>query len=181
MNNLKSSNLIVFLISLFITIKLITVVLIYKIINVFGINVSVSTLIIPMWFIIGDVITELYGYKTTKRIIFFTIAMQMLFGVIITACSILPSSTLLESHNELYVNLFGNMLLVTMASTIGILFAGIYNAYLYEYIKNKCVVVKSFYLRSIIASSLSEIGPLLLDVKCAYDENLNLNYYYNNY
>src|SRR3990167_6930143 len=56
-----------FLTMLYMTVKLTTVVLIYKIIKIGPFSASSSTLIMPLWFVMGDIIAEVYGYKIVLR------------------------------------------------------------------------------------------------------------------
>ena len=57
------------IIMLYMTIKITTVMMIYKVTMLFGHTVSVSALIMPLWFFLGDIITEVYGYKLAKKAI----------------------------------------------------------------------------------------------------------------
>src|SRR5438552_2766771 len=69
-----------FLCMLYMTIKLTTVVLIYKIITIGPFSASASTLVIPFWFVMGDVITEVYGYKVARHMIWMAIICQFIFA-----------------------------------------------------------------------------------------------------
>jgi uncharacterized PurR-regulated membrane protein YhhQ (DUF165 family) len=56
-------SLLPFIAMAYLTLKLLSILLFYKIITVFSIKASAGTLVIPLWFLVGDVITEVYGYK----------------------------------------------------------------------------------------------------------------------
>ena len=154
--NNKSVKYLPYLAMLSMTIKLITVIMIYKITNIFGFNISVSTLIIPLWFVIGDIIAEIYGYKVARNLIICTVLLQILFGIIISAFSLMHHANVLD-NKVLYDNLFLNMMRVSVASSIGLIIGGVYNAFLMVYIRDKVLPKASFMIRSIIASSISEI------------------------
>src|SRR5689334_13532676 len=66
---------------LYITVKLITLVLIYKIITIGPFSASASTLIMPFWFVMGDIIAEAYGYKIARHMIWMALTCQFLFAL----------------------------------------------------------------------------------------------------
>lgn len=140
-----------------VAVKLTTVIMIYKIVNILGVSCSIATLILPLWFVIGDIISELYGYKAAKRIVILTIIGQLIFGMLISLTSVIPSSNQLSTLNSLYETLFRNTFRVSLASSLGLLVGGVYNAYIYVWVRDKLLRFDSFMLNSIIASALSEI------------------------
>lgn len=111
------------------TIKLITVVLIYKIIKIGPFTASVSTFIIPFWFFMGDVITEVYGYKITKKIIFIALTCQFVFAFSCYGFVQLNSPADWSFGNS-YSQIFGKLPRVALASFLAIVTGALINSYL---------------------------------------------------
>lgn len=146
----------------YVTIKVLTVLMIYKIITFYGLPVSASTFIIPMWFIIGDIIAEIYGYKIAKRLVWLALACQFLFAFIAGAFSYIPSPAVVTNHIT-YDTILRKLPRVAIASFIGIVVGGLFNAYIIS--KWKFLLRgKYFMLRSFGASTLGE----LLFTICVY-------------
>jgi uncharacterized integral membrane protein (TIGR00697 family) len=145
----------IFLIMLYMTIKLTTVVLIYKIITIGPFSASASTLIMPFWFVMGDVIAEVYGYKVARHVIWMALICQFIFAF---ACATLitlhaPSGW---SHQEAYNQVLGKLPRVALASFLAIVSGAFINAYAIS--KWKILLRgKYFWLRSLVASSVGEL------------------------
>ena len=65
------SEIFLFISILFITCILVSNILASKIITMFGISMTGGVLVFPITYIIGDVLTEIYGYKKSKKIIIY--------------------------------------------------------------------------------------------------------------
>jgi|SRR6185295_9796209 len=100
-------------------IKLVTILVIYKIINIWGIKTTASTLIIPLWFLIGDVIAEVYGYNIAKQIIWSALIFQFMFAFICVLLIYLPSPINWENQGA-YDYVLGKLPRVVTASFIAI-------------------------------------------------------------
>lgn len=139
----------------YMTIKITTVFLIYKIITIHGISVSASTLIIPLWFITGDIIAEIYGYKTAKNLIWIAVFCQFIFAFICGSFASIDSHDILHNQKA-YEEILARFPRVAFASFLAILLGGIFNAY----ILNKWKILlhgKYFALRSLGASAIGEL------------------------
>jgi uncharacterized integral membrane protein (TIGR00697 family) len=144
-----------FLSMLFMTIKLITVVLIYKIITIGPFSASASTLVIPIWFVMGDIIAEVYGYKIARRIIFIAIICQFIFAFV---CGGLISlhAPFGWAHQQAYDQVLGKLPRVAFASFLAIMTGAIINVYAIS--KWKILLRgKYFWLRSLGASVIGEL------------------------
>lgn len=139
----------------YVTIKVLTVLMIYKIVTLYGLSVSASTFIIPVWFITGDIITEIYGYKTAKRLVWVAIACQFLFAFTAGAFSYMSSPNVI-TNTITYDNVLRKLPRVAIASFIGIVAGGLLNAYIVNKFKF-LLHGKYFILRSFSASTLGEL------------------------
>jgi len=139
---------------LYMSIKISTIVLIYKIIHIGPFSASASTLIIPLWFFLGDIIAEVYGYKIAKQIIWIALICQFVFACI---CWVMiniqapPNWPIQEAYNQI----LGKLPRVSIASFTAI-FVG---AYLNAFILTKWKVLlhgKYFWLRSLGSTTIGE-------------------------
>lgn len=144
-----------FLSMLYMTIKLTTVVLIYKIVTVGPFFASASTLVIPLWFFLGDIITEAYGYRISRHIIWMAILCQFVFAFICSAVTNLNSPAI-WNHQEAYNQVLGKLPRVAIASFLAITIGAFINAYALT--KWKILLRgKYFWLRSLGATAIGEL------------------------
>ncbi len=140
---------------IYMTIKLMTVVMIYKVISLGPFVATASTLIIPFWFFLGDVITEVYGYKKTRQIIWVALGCQFLFALV---CSgfVQLSSPPDWIYQEEYLHLFSKLPRVALASFLAIIIGVFLNSYLLA--KWKIFFKgKNFWLRCLGATAIGEL------------------------
>lgn len=138
----------------YMTIKLITVLLIYKIVAIGSISTTAATIIIPIWFLTGDVIAEVYGYNISKQVIWGALLCQFIFVLICTLAIHLPSPAD-WNHQGAYDQVFGNLPRVVIASFSAIVCGAFVNAYIVS--KWKVLLKgKLFWLRSLGASIIGE-------------------------
>lgn len=134
--------------------KLITILLIYKIISIGKMHVTAASIIIPLWFVTGDVIAEIYGYNISKQIIWAALIFQFVFVCICTIFVNLPSPAYWVQQNA-YNQIFNNLPRVVVSSFIAIVSSAFLNAYAVS--KWKILLNgKLFWLRSLGASIIGE-------------------------
>jgi queuosine precursor transporter len=138
----------------YMTIKLVTILLIYKIVNIGPITTTAATIIIPLWFYTGDVIAEVYGYNTSKQIIWATLICQFIFACLCASLINLPSPAN-WAYQGAYDHVLGNLPRVVTASFIAIVCGAFVNAYTVSKWK---VLLKGrlFWLRSLGSSIIGE-------------------------
>lgn len=140
---------------LYMTLKLVTVVLIYKIVSVGSFTATASTLIIPFWFFLGDIITEVYGYQVTKRLIWIALICQFIFAFICGGFVNLPSPPNWPNQAA-YIQVLGKLPRVAIASFLAIIFGAFLNAYAIT--KWKILLRgKYFWLRCLGATAVGEL------------------------
>lgn len=139
---------------LYMTVKLMTVVLIYKIILLGPLSATASTLIMPFWFFLGDIIAEVYGYKVSRHVIWMTLLCQFVFAFVCFGMTQLNSPPT-WLYQEAYDQVFGKLPRVAVASFLAITFGAFLNAYILS--KWKILLKgKYFWLRSLGASTIGE-------------------------
>jgi hypothetical protein len=143
------------LIMMYLTIMLTSVVLVYKIVDFHGVVIAASTLVIPLWYFLGDVIAEVYGYKLSKKIIWSSLICE---GFFIFICAIFihfPSPNFWHNQ-EAYEQVLGRLPRIFLGSILGIMSSSFINAYLV--VKWKILLHgKFFWIRSVCSSAIGEI------------------------
>lgn len=139
---------------LFMTIKLTTILLIYKIIHLGPLSFTASTLVMPCWFFLGIIITETYGYPVMRHLIWMTIICQSLFAIVCTILIHVPSPDWI--NQAAYDQILGKLPRITMASSTAIMCGAFINSYAtakYKILSKG----KRFWLRSLKASFIGEL------------------------
>jgi uncharacterized integral membrane protein (TIGR00697 family) len=114
---------------LYITLMLVANVLIYKIVRIFDINMTVGSFITPCWFIIGDIVTEVYGYNECKKLIWRAFACSAIFSVICYGLIQIPSSNSIDNHQASFDFILGSLPKIFIISVCGIFVGAFCNAF----------------------------------------------------
>src|SRR5215210_3201911 len=87
-----------------ITFQLVSDVTAGKIISVFGVGVSITVIYFPVTYIMGDILTEVYGYARARYVVWLTLLASVLAGPHINLWSqyLLPHSLQLMKRTLLY-------------------------------------------------------------------------------
>lgn len=144
-----------FVLMLYMTIKLTTVILIYKVVDLKLFVATASTMIMPLWFVIGDIIAEVYGYRIAKNAVWMAIICQFIFAFLCYTAIGLESPLGWEGQ-EAYNQVLGKLPRVATASFLAILGGAFVNAYAIS--KWKILLQgRYFWLRSFGASVIGEL------------------------
>lgn len=91
-----------------VTFQLVSNVTAGKIISVLGIGVPVTVLYFPIRYILGDVITEVYGYGRARYVMWLTLFASVAAGLTYQIVSIIPPAPFFGA-NEAYRTVFGTV------------------------------------------------------------------------
>lgn len=161
-----NSKYIIFLAMLYTTVSLAADVVAFKFTNFLGFVESGATIIFPLTYILGDVMCEVYGWKITMRIVWFALLSEALFALLITMIINMPTYGI-GDYQEQYINVLGNIWLFVIGGIISNAIAGLMNIYLMS--KWKVMIQgKVFWLRSIIATCISEFILIIVTVLIAF-------------
>lgn len=127
----------------------------------FGV-LSAASLVSPLWYILGDIITEVYGYKTSRKLFWSVVICQFIFAIACYFLIELDSPSYWNGQNG-YRLVLGDLLKFSMVNFIGITIAWHINAKLL--LKWKILMHgKYFWLRSIGSSGIGLIIYSILSV-----------------
>ena len=108
-----------------------------KVIGVFGLfYFDAGTITFPITYMLGDVLTEIWGYRIAKK----TIILAFLCNVFVVICTQigvwLPSPEYLSNTANAYNTIFGYVPRIVIASLTGFLLGEISNAWIMDKMKN---------------------------------------------
>ena len=126
-----------------------------------------ATLTFPMAYMLGDVITEIWGFRAAKRVIFTTFACNACLVLFTQLGVYLPSPEHLQETARAYEHIFSYVPRIVLASFVGFLLGELSNAYLMEKIK---IAMKGqmLWVRTIASSAVAYIFDTLPFVLIAF-------------
>jgi uncharacterized integral membrane protein (TIGR00697 family) len=111
MNNIDSDSRFItptFLViaSLFVTCLLISNIIAGKLMQVFGFILPAGAILFPITYLFGDVLTEVYGYRRTRLVIWIGFACNLLMAIIFLVVIALPYPSFWQNQNA-YATVLG--------------------------------------------------------------------------
>ena len=113
-----------------------------------------GTITFPFAYMLGDVLTEIWGYKTARKVIFTTLLCNIMM-VLCTQIGVwLPSPDYLDATAEAYNTMFSYVPRIVVASLTGFLLGELSNAWLRDKIK-KWTKGRRLWVRTIGSSAVA--------------------------
>ncbi len=178
-----SSSLLPCISGLFVGILLLSNILSSKMVSIAGFSFDGGTLLFPLSYIFGDVLTEVYGYKASRKVIWTGFIMLCIMSANIYFVSILPS------HPEWgYQNAFDNILLqmprLAIASLVGYFLGEYSNSVILSKMK---VLTKGRHLwmrtigSTLVGELLDSVAFVLIAFLGLFDVTTLINVMFSNY
>ncbi len=143
--------------AIFVTLYLVSNVMAVKVIGIFGLfYFDAGTLTFPFAYMLGDVLTEIWGFKTSKKIILLTVMCNIIMVVFTYLGVLLPSPDYMAETEQAYNLLFGYVPRIVFASLVGFLLGELSNAWIMEKIKIR-TKGKYLWLRTIGSSTIGYV------------------------
>ena len=154
-NRMSSHTALMTVTALFVTLYLVSNVMAVKVISIFGLfYFDAGTITFPFAYMLGDVLTELWGFKTARKVIWMTFFCNILM-VICTQIGVwLPSPDYLDTTAQAYKHIFSYVPRIVIGSLVGFLLGELSNAWLMEKIKEK-TKGKKLWVRTIGSSAVA--------------------------
>ena len=154
--------------ALFVTLYLVSNVMAVKVISLLGyFYFDAGTITFPFAYMLGDVLTEIWGYRTARKVIWMT----FLCNVIMVLCTQvgvwLPSPDYLDATAESYNAIFTYVPRIVVASLVGFLLGELSNAWFMERIK-KLTHGRHLWVRTIGSSVIGYLFDTLPFVLIAF-------------
>ncbi len=138
----------------------------YKYTRFVGLVESGATILFPLTYVIGDVVSEVYGWGISMRIVWFGLLSEAIFALSLVLVIHMPSYGI-GTHQKEYTDVLGNIWLFVLAGIIADSVAGLLNVYFISKYKVR-LRGEFFWLRSIISTCLSEFILILITVLIAF-------------
>lgn len=148
----KATIYFIIVVGLLITCYITSNVMSVKILNIFDIPfLDNGTLIFPLTYMLGDVLTEVWGFKTARKVIFITLLCNIFFIAFTSLGIILPTVSDQQAISEAYKTVFLQTPRILGASLVAFIVGEFSNSFVLEKIKQK-TKGKHFWLRTIGSS-----------------------------
>lgn len=139
-NPLKNRQLAAFVVMtvLMVTFYLTANVMAVKLISVGGVTIfDAGTIVFPITYMLGDVFTEMWGFKTTRKVVFLTFLCQVLFALFAWVGTLLPYPEGTEAAAQAYGQVFTFVPRIMGASLAAFLVGELMNAWSFDKIKRR--------------------------------------------
>ena len=154
--------------ALFVTSYLVSNVMAVKVIDLFGFFCfDAGTITFPFAYMLGDVLTEIWGYRTARKAIWLTFLCNILMVVCTQIGVWLPSPDYLAETANAYNHIFACVPRIVIASLTGFLLGELSNAWLMEKIKER-TKGKRLWVRTIGSSAVAYLFDSLPFVLIAF-------------
>lgn len=110
-----------------------------------------GTITFPFAYMLGDVLTEIWGYRTAKKVIWITFLCNIILVVCTQIGVWLPSPDYLQETANAYNHLFTYVPRIVVGSLVGFLLGELSNAWIMDWMKRK-TEGKFLWLRTIGSS-----------------------------
>lgn len=151
--------------ALFVTLYLVSNIMAVKVISFFDIiYFDAGTITFPFAYMLGDILTEIWGYHKAKKVIWMTFLCNIIMMIFTQVAVWLPSPEYLEGTAIAYDNVFTYVPRIVIASLTGFLLGELSNSWLMDKIKKR-TEGRFLWLRTIgssIAAHLLDTVPFVL-------------------
>lgn len=151
---------------MFITLLIISNLMATKMTSILGLVLPAAVIAYPLCFMVGDVLTEVWGFKEAKRVILLGFFANFLLVVWTNLGILLPYPPFYEGQ-EAYAFIFGAIPRITLGSFAGYLAGELSNSWAMEKIK-KLTGEKHMYVRTIGSSVLGQLLDSMLFYTIAF-------------
>lgn len=126
----------VFISALFVTAYLVSNIMAVKVIGILDLlYFDAGTVVFPFAYMLGDVLTEIWGYRTAKKVILLTFMCNVIMVICTQVGVWLPAPDYLDGTARAYDTVFNYVPRIVIASLSGFLLGELSNAWLMEKIK----------------------------------------------
>jgi uncharacterized integral membrane protein (TIGR00697 family) len=121
-------------VALFITCLITANIIAVKLITVFGMVLPAAVIVFPISYILGDVLTEVYGYQQARNVIWLGFACNLILVIVIWLGGILPAASFWDGQAA-YVRILGYTPRILAASFLAYLVGEFSNSFVLAKLK----------------------------------------------
>ena len=111
-----------------VTFQLISDVTAGKIIAVLGVGVSITVLYFPVTYVMGDILTEVYGYGRARHVVWLTLFASIIAGITYQIVAAIPPAPFFAA-NDAYATVFGTVPRILLGGWLAVFSGDIVNDY----------------------------------------------------
>ncbi len=126
-----------------------------KIVNLFGVSVSVAIFMAPLTFLITDIVEEVYGRKTVQHFIVGGI-ISLIFIFAFTGLFVTLDPHPRYTYDESYKIIFGSSMRILVASIVAFVMSQMHDAFAFDWWKKK-TGGKMLWLRNNLSTMVSQL------------------------
>lgn len=154
--------------ALLITCYLTANIMAVKLVEIFGVTwFDAGTITFPLTYMLGDVLTEVWGFKTAKKVIYLAFVCNVILVIATYIGTLLPAPSDLVDVNNAYTIIFSYTPRILFASLIAFILGSLSNAWTLEAIK-KITGEKWLFIRTIMSSAVGYIFDTVFFVFIAF-------------
>ncbi len=154
--------------AMFVTLYLVSNIMAVKIIGLWGLfYFDAGTITFPFAYMLGDVLTEIWGFKMAKRVIWTTFFCNLVMVICTQVGVWLPSPEHLADTEAAYNHLFNYVPRIVIASLAGFLLGELSNAWVMDKMKQK-MKGRKLWVRTIGSSMVGYVFDTLPFVLIAF-------------
>ena len=155
--------------ALLVTFYLIANLMAVKIITVGSMSLfDAGTITFPFAYMLGDVLAEVWGYRTAKKVIFLTFICNALLVLFTSIGVVLPYPDYMQEVQESYAMIYTYVPRIVAASLISFLLGELANAKVLVWIKDKQESSSRLWIRTIGSSAVGYIFDTVFFVLIAF-------------
>ena len=167
-NRISKQSLLLVVTALFVTLYLVSNVMAVKVVSIFGLfYFDAGTITFPLAYMLGDVLTEIWGYRTTRKVIILTLLCNVLMVVCTRIGVAMPSPDYLADTATAYDTIFDYVPRIVLGSLVGFLLGELSNSWCMERLK-KATGGRHLWLRTIGSSMVGYLFDSLPFVLIAF-------------
>lgn len=167
-NRISRQSLLLVVTSLFVTLYLVSNVMAVKVVSLCGLfYFDAGTITFPLAYMLGDVLTEIWGYRTARKVILLTLLCNVLMVICTRIGVAMPSPDYLADTANAYNTIFDYVPRIVLGSLVGFLLGEISNSWCMERLK-KLTAGRHLWLRTIGSSMVGYLFDSLPFVLIAF-------------
>jgi len=129
--------------------------------------------IFPVTYAIGDILAEVYGFRISRNIIYYTLVIEILYALIVRTIIGFQSPAHWGLEND-FINVFGHIIRFVFSGCFSVLASSIINVFLFSKIK-VLMNGKMFWFRSVVSSAIGGFVLVFIIIVFGYSAVLNVN------
>lgn len=164
----KQFDFLIIITALLITCYLTANIMAVKLVEIFGVTwFDAGTITFPLTYMLGDVLTEVWGFKTAKKVIYLAFICNIILVIATYIGTLLPGPSYLSDVNSAYAVIFSYTPRILLASLVAFILGSLSNAWTLEAVK-KVTGEKWLFVRTIVSSAVGYVFDTGLFVLIAF-------------